>query len=309
MRICIQSGKLPKQFGIDRCYEMIREAGFEAIDWSLDNSLPAFRLKNLEFPGNCIFEKSLDEVKEYYQDELNAIRRNGLVISQAHAVFPSYIPGHPEMLEYSMEIQKRIVEYCAEIGCNRLVIHNISLTDQDDQNTPESIEAMNIRMFTSLIPVLKNNQVIVCLETLFTHRGRDVLEGTCANAYEAVRYIDQLNGLAGREAFGICLDTGHMNLLRKDLRAYIPVVGNRIKALHIHDNRADEDFHLAPFTGNINWKHFVQSMHEIGYQGDIDFETFAQTDQAFEFDPELVMPWLKLLYQIGDSFRQKMIGE
>ena len=309
MRICIQSGDLPEQFGIGRCYEMIAEAGFEAIDWNLDHALPSVRVKNLEFPGKCIFEKSLDEVMEYYKDELAAIRRSGLAISQAHAVFPSYIPGHPELLEYTVGLHKRTVEFCAAVGCERLVIHNTSLSDADEENTPESIEALNMYQFSSLIPMLKDNNVTVCLETLFTRRGKDFVEGTCSDPHEAVSCIDRLNELAGREAFGLCVDVGHLNLLRKEFRTFMPIVGKRVKALHIHDNGAYDDSHLAPFTGNVNWKHFVQSLRDIGYRGDLDFETFSQTTRAFNFDPELVMPWLQLICSTGKSFRRKITEE
>ena len=48
--------------------------------------------------------------------------------------------------------------------------------------------------------------------------------------------IDRYNSIAGKECFGLCLDMGHLNLLNLDMSWYIPILGKRITALHVHDN-------------------------------------------------------------------------
>jgi len=308
MEICVQSGGVVEHIGIEKGYDAIAKAGFTAIDWNgTEHTLPGDRIRKLQYEGTCVFEQPLDAVLDYFAEEVAAIRKNGLTISQAHAPFPAYLPGHPEILEYMIGIYKRNIELCDAVGCKNLIIHGISLAPTDRENTRESITQLNMHLYESLIPTLLNCNVTVCLENLFTW-DNGANEGVCSDADEAVWYIDTLNHNAGREVFGLCVDTGHLLLLGKDFRNYMPVLGKRIKALHIHDNDGRVDRHLAPMTGKANWVYFCESLRQIGYEGDLSFETFAQTRAALKFGEEMVQPWLDLIYIIGKNFRDRIQG-
>lgn len=246
----------------------------------------------------------MDKVEEYFSAEYAELRKNGLEVTQAHAPFPAYVAGKPESLDYMIEVYKKCILFCDRVGCKNLVIHGITLTRKDRGNTPATIKALNDRLYTSLIPVLVNTNVTVCLENLFSGAG-GIISGVCSDPYEAVDMIDRYNAIAGKECFGLCLDTGHLNLLKLDVRWYIPILGKRIKALHIHDNDGVTDQHKAPYTGTIVWKDFYNGLREIGFDGDLSFETFHQTSIG-EMDEELVAPWLSLIFRIGEHFRNKI---
>ncbi len=54
-----------------------------------------------------------------------------------------------------------------------------------------------------------------------------------------------LMGRLGSENFGICFDTGHMNIFSKTpLSEWLDELGEYIVELHLHDNHGDEDSHL-----------------------------------------------------------------
>ena len=307
MQISVQNGGIIEHIGAENCYAAIREAGFSAIDWNLDHALTHLQIKGLEYAGVSIFERPMDEVLAHYEPELALIRKNGLTITQAHAPFPAYIPGHPEVLEFMIGIYENCIRLCHHAGCKNLVIHSISLAESDEFNTQETIDALNWRLYTALIPTLLECDVMVCLENLFTRRPQ-ITEGVCSDPHEAVRLIDALNEKAGRAVFGFCLDVGHLNILGKNLRTYIPVLGKRIKVLHLHDNDGRDDLHLAPMTGTVNWTVLCNCLKEIGYEGDLSFETFMQTRIAHRFGEDLVLPWLILIRQIGESFRNKILS-
>ena len=95
----------------------------------------------------------------------------------------------------------------------------------------------------------------------------------------------------------------------KNIRTYAPVLGDRIKCLHIHDNDAHADRHLAPFTGTTNWNHVCTALKSIGYKGDLSFETVQQTRKSGAFDKELVQPWLNVIYAIGVAFRKRILEQ
>lgn len=305
MEICIQSGGIVEHIGVEKCYAAIAKAGFTCIDWNaVEHALPGSQIYKKQLEGS-FYEKPLEEQLAYFAPEVEVIRKNGLTISQAHAPFPAYLPGHPEVLEYMIGVYKRVIEICDAFGCKNLIIHGISLAVTDKENTPESIEKLNMHLYESLIPTLLKCKVTVCLENLFTW-DQGAIQGVCSDPHEAVRYIDTLNEKAGREVFGLCLDTGHLMLLGKDFRQYVPVLGKRIKALHIHDNDGRLDRHLAPMTGKVDWNFFCDSLRDVGYEGDLSFETFAQSRAALKFGEEMLAPWLDLIYVTGKCFRDRI---
>ena len=310
MKISIQSETLVKYYGAEDAYGMIREAGFEAIDWNIDTAWDFDTIKNAEhLCGLCPFERSPEEIRAHYASELAVIRKNGLEIVQAHAPFECYAPGRPDILEYAISIYKKIIPFLDEVGCKYLIIHGLTKNEHMDYLSPKEAEALNLHLYESLIPTLQQTkQIKVCLENLFTNTlklARGFWEGVCSDPHLAVAMIDDLNAKAGKEYFGLCLDTGHLNLLRKPMHAYIPIVGKRILCLHIHDNLQNADSHLMPYTGSIWWSHFLAELRAIGYAGDLSFETFAQVDRK-RLPDELVPVFLAAIADIGGYFRREL---
>ena len=306
MKIGIQTAGIPYDFGAREGYQMIKDAGFETVDWNIDIQLRSADIKGNTVAGN-IFEKSLDEMLAYYKEDLDAIRAAGLTISQAHAPFNFYQNDpNAASYDYMSKIYQNVIRLCDAVGCKNVIIHGASRA-RGDEHTDEEIAEINRWMYTSLIPTLRETNVVVCLENLFASKG-GLLGGHCANAYDAVREIDELNALAGKECFGLCLDTGHLNLVGGDPRTYIAKLGKRIKALHIHDNDGITDIHKVPYSGTINWQHFYQSLAKAGYEGDLCFETFRQTEINVIGDREMVLPWMKMIATIGNFFRSKILA-
>ena len=66
----------------------------------------------------------------------------------------------------------------------------------------------------------------------------------------------------------------HLLLCKLDLKDAIVRLGNRIECLHVHDNNGLEDQHIAPYTGVMDWKHFMEGLKVIGYNKPMCFETF-----------------------------------
>lgn len=305
MKISIQTGDIVDRLGLEQGYAAIKETGFEAVDWNLDHAWKGSDLRNGTYRGKCIFEKELNDVIKYYEHELNIIRDNGLKITQAHAPFPANLDDDPKFIDWAIEVYKRNIEYCSYAECDNLVIHGISYKLSDKYGKAH-IDELNKKLYTSLIPTLLDNNVTVCLENLFSSQRGVCYQGHCSYPAEAVKEIDELNTIAGKEVFGFCLDTGHANLLHHDVRSFVLTLGNRLKCLHIHDNNGQNDQHLAPLTGTLDWENFCTSMHEIGYSGDLSFETFNQTNIAMDFDENMLIPWMKIIFETGKCFKSRI---
>jgi sugar phosphate isomerase/epimerase len=186
---------------------------------------------------------------------------------------------------------------------------------QDKNDTQDRIDELNFKLYSSLIPTLRECNVTVCLENLPTWytdgKGfRMIYEGHCCNPYNAVAEIDMLNDIAGKECFGLCLDTGHLNITRTPVTKYISVLGDRIKCLHIHDNNGADDLHLMPYSqaakGAVDWEEFITGLREIGYRGDLSFETFMVMRT---FPAALHEPVMKLIAAEAAYFRNRILAE
>ncbi len=313
MKIGVQTGNVVDRLGFERGYAAIKAAGFDSIDWSLDHAVKWGDMHNGTYRGKSILEKPLSDVISYYDEEVSYIRKNGLEIYSAHAPFPAYIFSNPDTMDYSIEIYKRNIEYCDYIGCKNLVIHPIQREYGDTSLSKEALEELNLKLYTALIPTLLSckNSVMVCLENgcavKKTSQGEfEFEEDEFSCPVYAAYLIDKLNGIAGKEVFGYCFDTGHANLVNKKTLEYISTVKDRIHVLHVHDNDTKFDNHMMPFTGNIDWTEFCQALKDIGFKGNVGFETFRQTDKGYDFSEEMCLVMLETIGKIGKLFAKRI---
>ena len=130
-------------------------------------------------------------------------------------------------------------------------------------------------MYSALIPALREHHVVVCLENMFTGGTEGMrYAAVCSDFHQAAEWIDRLNDIAGEELFGFCFDAGHCTLTGQNMRYSLNVIGKRLKVLHINDNDGHTDWHVAPYMGVGNWEAFIDGLRDIGYDGDLSFETF-----------------------------------
>ncbi len=82
-----------------------------------------------------------------------------------------------------------------------------------------------------------------------------------------------LAGMLPGEYVGFCLDTGHINAFsRLPVRRWWKCLGDRVVAVHLHDNDGLSDDHLPPGKGTFDFGTFVGLMKERGELPLLDFE-------------------------------------
>ena len=301
MRISIQTGGIVNRFGIDEGFRMIREAGFEAVDANLDNWLTPAQIKGGEM-GNCAFDLPEAALMDYCGPYMAALSRNGLTVTQAHAPYPTRVRDEA-MNAYVLRTAEKAIMVCGHIGCPRLVVHPgcLPFAERGDDEWDR-----NLRMYTHLIPLLREHGVMCCLENMFTRQKAKLMCGPCACAAEANAYIDRLNDLAGARLFGFCLDVGHAQLVSRDAREFILQLGDNLACFHLHDNDGADDQHLFPYMGIMDWDRLCDAIRDSGYRGDLNFETFSG---LWRYPSELAMDALRLAAREADYFRRRVLGE
>ena len=310
MDISITINTFANRFGIEEGCRMVKEAGFEAVDWGLAVWNSGLLRANNGFPPENIFDKEMDEIIAHYQPMIDALKKYGLRIGQAHAPFNPYHHNNPDLLDYAIEVFKKNIWLCDKVGCKYVVIHGVKpfyFESGNDLPGLEEADRLNQKLFESLIPTLQQTDVVVCMENLFTGSHNYFAGSHCADANDAVAFIDSLNEKAGKECFGLCFDVGHLFLARVEMRYYISKLGKRIKTLHIQDTCGTEDSHLMPYTGLIPWAQVLDALKEAGYQGNINFEDGSSYNKKF-LPEELIPEFLRHNVEIGKYFRKVIRG-
>ena len=84
--------------------------------------------------------------------------------------------------------------------------------------------------------------------------------------------VDVLIRLVDELGQGICWDTGHGNISMQPQAKALRKIGRRLRLVHINDNFGEDDVHLAPFLGKINWQEVMKALGEIRYEGSLNLE-------------------------------------
>lgn len=285
--------------------KFIKECGFEALDYNINS------LFNRTYDAETLtsfFDKSIEELYEYYADLKEASKEYEISFSQFHSVAPAYHYGDEKKTKYFMDVTKKMIAVAGYLECPCIVVH-----PWGDPNVSQEEEIeINMNMYRELMPWAKKYGVKICLENLYSVQDRNFFEGICSNAEEACMYIDALNEEAGEDLFGFCLDVGHVRCAGGNLYRYIKTLGKeRLTTLHIHDNNGAWDSHMIPYTQMnaggtklaIDWEGFIRGLREIGYEGAIAFETM---NAITIIPPELKPAALTYIAEIGKYFRSRL---
>ena len=98
-------------------------------------------------------------------------------------------------------------------------------------------------------------------------------------AFENLRYSENLSyAIKCNPKAGFCWDTGHENCFTPGEK-FMPIFGERLIALHIHDNMGivDSDDHLLPFDGAIDFDEVAKEIAKSGYNGTLMLEVSKES--------------------------------
>ena len=237
-------------YGFEKMIDVFAEAGIEGIDFNAD--IPEF------------YSGSYD--KAYYQEILKHAQDKGVEFVQAHAPFASSFPDEEQTKQRFLEIVDGM-KYASWLDSKMIVVHPCNHLDCDEPGNLERAFESNLEFYKKLIPYSEEYGIKIALENI-NFKGRT---GITSTAERLAALYDELHN----DAFVICFDVGHMNILGLDPADAIRTLGKRIKCLHVHDNMGDADTHTLPYYGNIQWESVMTALAEAGYEGDFSYEASA----------------------------------
>ena len=161
----------------------------------------------------------------------------------------------------------RCFEACEILGIRYLVVHPDCAANGQELTDPADFLRHNADAIRGLLPYAERHGVVILSENILWN----------ASVYPTV--IADLVREVNSPCFGWCCDTGHIHcsgVPMADLRKVsVPPL-----SLHVQDNDGGGDQHSLPGDGTIDWKEFLEILHEIGYTGELVLEAHHQSLEA-----------------------------
>ena len=218
-------------------------------------------LKNIKQAGfeNIMLSFKSSEV----ENSIKTANELGLKVQYFHldGHFSDYLWTKGEMAIKTVNKLISQIELCAKYNIPIAIFHPSYGTPSSKPFRP-NIEG--IKNITKILEVAKKHNVKIALENLDRY---------------SCKLLNYLLKNIKDENLGFCYDCGHHHLYNpKDdlLKKY----GNRLFALHLHDNLMDwsygydhsRDLHMLPFDGTIDFDKVCHKLKKINYQGIIMLE-------------------------------------
>ena len=126
----------------------------------------------------------------------------------------------------------------------------------------------------------------------------EALPAACSDPASFNAHLDAVND----PYFVACLDIGHAEMrgLNTNAEQMVLALGDRLQALHIHDNDQWHDSHQIPFSMNLDFDAIVKALKKIDYKGYFTLEASAYLEYP-KFNADNVM---KGTQDLADSARK-----
>lgn len=294
MRISSDIDCFYRIYSIEETIDILAGAGFDAIDFSFMDK----RYHNGEI--------SEEECKKYFTGVRKYAEDKGICFEQCHA------PGSPasdeqEEWDYKIECIERAMRNASYLGVNSMVVHPVTYLDYAISGNKEKTFELNMKFFNLLKPYCEKYNIRVGIENVAEFRKTSVIgerffHTACSTPEELIKYLDELNS----KWFVGCLDIGHALVVHQSPAEFARKLGDRLKLLHLHDSDGYRDSHTLPYLGGFgNWEEITTALREIGYSGNINFET---GNFLKPLPKELYPNGAALLYAMGQHLANKIKG-
>lgn len=214
--------------------------------------------------ARLIHEAGFETALHWWDDTLNEteglsrekqahiIREEGLVIENAHLR-----PDRANDLWLdTLNGQAALDAYLADIDSLAKCEIPVAVMHVSSGPHPPPVSSIGMKRFEKLVEKAESSGVRIAAENVRnTHMLENVLD------------------LIDSAALGFCYDSGHDSIWSKVPYKLLAKYGNRLFAVHLHDNMGLKDDHLPLGEGIINWEMVRTGIEKSSYQGSLTLES------------------------------------
>lgn len=267
MKLCVTS-KIARALPFNEAVRLAKEVGYEEFDFGFSYQM-------------LIKDGWEAEIKS----SIETMRDAGMRVKYAH--LPYDYPGNESEWPAFFTATQRAVDAAVLMGAECAAIHpRCSMREDYD----EDVEYANALEF--LKPYCE-----------YAHKkglplGIENMRGKGASAPARIRRFamrtDEVISLAKELDEGVCWDTGHGNISLQNEYKSIKKIGSLLREVHINDNFAEDDIHIAPFLGKVDWTGVLKGLKEVDYKGSLNMEVTCGKLPA-----NLIEPYAKYMAASG----------
>jgi sugar phosphate isomerase/epimerase len=105
---------------------------------------------------------------------------------------------------------------------------------------------------------------------------RLAVENMVDSVWALDRFLDEIGDNPVNTNLAVCIDTGHAHMShdagRHPVTNYLERYAAQLVHLHLHDNAGQQDEHLTPGNGTIDWPSAITTLVRIGFSGTVALE-------------------------------------
>lgn len=241
-------------------------SNYTIVDYFGYNLSPQERMTAIKSAGfDGVILLWADYFDKDYKDFPKYADRAGLFVENTHAPYikaNSIWQDTAEGQDYVDHIINCIID-CNTYRIPTLVVHPIN------GNEPLPTTDIGIERFKRIIDRAEKYSINLAIE----NQG---------NADYIGYVFDRLKS----DKLKFCFDSGHERYYSPHIDL-LDLYGDKLVALHLHDNNGSEDTHELPFTGAVDWCRITNRLKSINYKGAVALETlnkgFDKIENPVEF--------------------------
>lgn len=282
MKLSIDHGALCSLYGLEGGFRLIKEVGFDNVDYAF----VGYDVKEILFPEH--FRENMIETAQL-------LREIGLGCNQTHSPIP--VSFGPKTIHFGEALDLsnphfadmvHTLEATALLGAKQSVFHGLAVPEG---GTSEQYMEFNCAYFKALEPYAKEYGVKIGIENL---------EKISGNLYKAEWQNELLDRLDSDQFYAL-VDLGHAAASETTPDEHLRAIKRgRVQGLHFHDFNTMEA-HVTPGLGVTDWNKVAAALAEIGYDGDLSMEVITHR----RFPKELLPAALQFTAEAGKVFVRK----
>ena len=277
MLISMENVIIRQRVGDEKAVDMLKEAGFTGIDYSL--CLMDDWEETVNAPDSL---KTAAALRRYAEER-------GMCFSQSHAPLRFRYGNKMDLSEKDYYRIVKSMEFAAALGAPMIVVHTVRPTDGTDAMD------YNLRYFRSLLPYAEKFGIKIGVENLYgAVNTSEAMKRATLGMPEA--FCEIQDKLSSPYITG-CLDIGHANLSYRNAPEFIRRSAGHFEYLHVHDNDSVKDMHQIPavsryfgrdkdwdvrcktkdhpspsLTYTVPWDEVTEALREVSYSGSMNLE-------------------------------------
>ncbi|MDD4494280.1 MAG: sugar phosphate isomerase/epimerase [Eubacteriales bacterium] len=226
------------------------------VDWfgyNLSSQERMRLIKEAGFDGVLLlwadyFDKNYKQFPEY-------ARSAGLFVENAHAPYINANALWEDTLDGQDACQEIIacVEDCSVYNIPALIMHPENKKGTEMVELPSDF-TIGIDRMKRIIDAAERFNINIAVENM-----------------SRPEYLECIFKNIQSEKLGFCFDSGHWNVFTPETEL-LKLYGDKLLALHLHDNNSTDDWHSLPFSGVLDWNAVASKLKSISYNGSIALE-------------------------------------